>query len=112
MLNEVRLCSRYLEIMKAEGLEISQPALDPNSAEVHHRITLRHPRLTAHKYVLLSLFFFLVDLDYCGSFRLTSYSLSTEFMILFYLLITSFSSFNNNQKLKSKNQVFTFHFSL
>nr|XP_024377147.1 uncharacterized protein LOC112283079 isoform X2 [Physcomitrium patens] len=43
---------RYLEIMKAEGLEISQPALDPNSAEVHHRITLRHPRLTAHKSIV------------------------------------------------------------
>jgi hypothetical protein len=41
---------RYLEIMEAEGLEISQPALDYKS-EVHHRITLRHPRVNAHKSV-------------------------------------------------------------
>lgn len=40
---------RYLEIMEAEGLEISQPALDPASLEIHHRITSRRPRLVAHK---------------------------------------------------------------
>ncbi|CAN1221919.1 hypothetical protein LINGRAPRIM_LOCUS440 [Linum grandiflorum] len=32
---------RYLEIVRSEGLEISQPALDPNSTEIHHRITIR-----------------------------------------------------------------------
>ncbi|KAL7142700.1 hypothetical protein ABFS83_08G141200 [Erythranthe nasuta] len=32
---------RYLEIVKSEGLEISQPALDPNSTGIHHRITVR-----------------------------------------------------------------------
>ncbi|PON70994.1 hypothetical protein PanWU01x14_077040 [Parasponia andersonii] len=32
---------RYLKIVKREGLEISQPALDPNSTEIHHRITIR-----------------------------------------------------------------------
>lgn len=37
--------------MESEGLEISQPALDPRSLEIHHRITRRHPRLLAHKYV-------------------------------------------------------------
>ncbi|KAL6990991.1 hypothetical protein U1Q18_009112, partial [Sarracenia purpurea var. burkii] len=31
----------YLEIVKSEGLEISQPALDPNSTGIHHRITIR-----------------------------------------------------------------------
>jgi hypothetical protein len=31
----------YLKIVKAEGLEISQPALDPNSTGIHHRITRR-----------------------------------------------------------------------
>ncbi|KAL3031616.1 hypothetical protein AAZX31_02G038200 [Glycine max] len=33
--------SRYIEIIKQEGLEISQPALDPHSTEIHHRITIR-----------------------------------------------------------------------
>lgn len=33
--------SRYLDIVKKEGLEISQPALDPNSTDIHHRITIR-----------------------------------------------------------------------
>eukprot|EP01018_Ginkgo_biloba_P024241 Gb_06349 [translate_table: standard] len=33
---------RYLNIMKAEGLEISQPALDPKLSEIHHRITVRN----------------------------------------------------------------------
>ncbi|KAL8468000.1 hypothetical protein ACS0TY_031301 [Phlomoides rotata] len=32
---------RYLDIVKSEGLEISQPALDPNSTGIHHRITIR-----------------------------------------------------------------------
>ncbi|KAL0310651.1 UNVERIFIED_CONTAM: hypothetical protein Sangu_2359800 [Sesamum angustifolium] len=35
---------RYLEIVKSEGLEISQPALDPNSTGIHHRITIRRER--------------------------------------------------------------------
>ncbi|KAG0604802.1 hypothetical protein M758_9G008700 [Ceratodon purpureus] len=43
---------RYLEIMKAEGLEISQPALDPESLEIHHKITRRHPRLTVHRSIV------------------------------------------------------------
>ncbi|CAA0817927.1 Protein of unknown function (DUF707 [Striga hermonthica] len=33
---------RYLDIVKSEGLEISQPALDPNSTGIHHRITVRN----------------------------------------------------------------------
>ncbi|KAL8485282.1 hypothetical protein ACS0TY_027545 [Phlomoides rotata] len=32
---------RYLDIVKSEGLELSQPALDPNSTGIHHRITIR-----------------------------------------------------------------------
>ncbi|XP_057471975.1 uncharacterized protein LOC130760615 isoform X1 [Actinidia eriantha] len=32
---------RYLKIVESEGLEISQPALDPNSTGIHHRITIR-----------------------------------------------------------------------
>jgi len=43
---------RYLKIMHAEGLEISQPALDPASSKVHHKITLRQPHLAAHKSVI------------------------------------------------------------
>lgn len=32
---------RYLQIVRSLGLEISQPALDPNSTGIHHRITIR-----------------------------------------------------------------------
>ncbi|XP_043688067.1 uncharacterized protein LOC122639309 [Telopea speciosissima] len=42
---------RYLEIMKSEGLEISQPALDPNSTGIHHRITIRERRKQIHRRV-------------------------------------------------------------
>ncbi|XP_042520349.1 uncharacterized protein LOC122093867 isoform X2 [Macadamia integrifolia] len=42
---------RYLEIMKSEGLEISQPALDPNSTGIHHRITIRKRRKKVHRRV-------------------------------------------------------------
>ncbi|XP_071714408.1 uncharacterized protein [Rutidosis leptorrhynchoides] len=40
---------RYLEIVKQEGLEISQPALDPKSTDIHHRITVRRKRLKFHR---------------------------------------------------------------
>ncbi|KAF8391397.1 hypothetical protein HHK36_023701 [Tetracentron sinense] len=42
---------RYLKIMKSEGLEISQPALDPNSTEIHHRITIRKRTKKVHRRV-------------------------------------------------------------
>ncbi|XP_022715955.1 uncharacterized protein LOC111275084 isoform X5 [Durio zibethinus] len=42
---------RYLEIVKSEGLEISQPALDPNSTEIHHRITIRARMKKFHRRV-------------------------------------------------------------
>lgn len=44
------LHGRYLQIMEAEGLEISQPALDSNSQDIHHGITRRQPAKRAHKY--------------------------------------------------------------
>lgn len=40
---------RYLEIVEKEGLEISQPALDPQHSEVHHQITIRMPRALVHR---------------------------------------------------------------
>lgn len=40
---------RYLEIVEKEGLEISQPALDPQLSEVHHQITARMPRGPVHR---------------------------------------------------------------
>ncbi|KAL9236750.1 hypothetical protein vseg_011384 [Gypsophila vaccaria] len=40
---------RYLEIVKSAGLEISQPALDPNSTEIHHRITIRKKAKRFHR---------------------------------------------------------------
>ncbi|OMO76579.1 hypothetical protein CCACVL1_15608 [Corchorus capsularis] len=42
---------RYLKIVKSEGLEISQPALDPNSTEIHHRITIRARTKRFHRRV-------------------------------------------------------------
>ncbi|XP_039004322.1 uncharacterized protein LOC120131386 [Hibiscus syriacus] len=42
---------RYLEIVKSEGLEISQPALDPKSMEIHHRITIRARMKKFHRRV-------------------------------------------------------------
>ncbi|XP_065624877.1 uncharacterized protein LOC112036164 isoform X2 [Quercus suber] len=42
---------RYLDIVKREGLEISQPALDPNSTDIHHRITIRARTKKFHRRV-------------------------------------------------------------
>ncbi|KAL3615067.1 hypothetical protein CASFOL_040728 [Castilleja foliolosa] len=42
---------RYLEIVKSAGLEISQPALDPNSTGIHHRITIRNRMKIFHRRV-------------------------------------------------------------
>lgn len=40
---------RYLYIIKEEGLEISQPALDGAKSEVHHHITVRSRRSKLHR---------------------------------------------------------------
>ncbi|XP_073117234.1 uncharacterized protein [Elaeis guineensis] len=40
---------RYLSIIKREGLEISQPALDISKSEVHHRITARLRKGAVHR---------------------------------------------------------------
>ncbi|XP_043706994.1 uncharacterized protein LOC122656489 isoform X2 [Telopea speciosissima] len=45
---------RYLSIIKHEGLEISQPALDPTKSEVHHQITVRGRRSTVHRRIYKS----------------------------------------------------------
>ncbi|XP_033133855.1 uncharacterized protein LOC103830459 isoform X1 [Brassica rapa] len=42
---------KYLKIVKKAGLEISQPALHPNSTEVHHRITVRSRTNVFHRRV-------------------------------------------------------------
>lgn len=42
---------RYLSIVKEEGFEISQPALDPHKSEVHHRITIRSRRSRVHRLI-------------------------------------------------------------
>ncbi|KAK7838611.1 hypothetical protein CFP56_019469 [Quercus suber] len=42
---------RYLKIIKEEGFEISQPALDPNISEVHHHLTARDSRSKVHRWV-------------------------------------------------------------
>ncbi|KAL5562247.1 hypothetical protein UlMin_031994, partial [Ulmus minor] len=43
---------RYLSIIKEEGLEISQPALDSNGSEVHHPLTARDSKRKVHRKVL------------------------------------------------------------
>ncbi|KAJ8748216.1 hypothetical protein K2173_000624 [Erythroxylum novogranatense] len=43
--------TRYLSIIKEEGLHISQPALGPNSTDVHHALTRRKPRDRVHRRV-------------------------------------------------------------
>lgn len=43
---------RYLKIVKSAGLEISQPALDPNSTGIHHRFTVRKKANKFHKRIL------------------------------------------------------------
>lgn len=40
---------RYISIIMEEGLEISQPALDPRKSEVHHHITTRKRRSKVHR---------------------------------------------------------------
>ncbi|CAM8985907.1 hypothetical protein QQ045_008147 [Rhodiola kirilowii] len=42
---------RYLDIVRSEGLEISQPALDPKSLDIHHRITVRRRTNIVHRRV-------------------------------------------------------------
>jgi hypothetical protein len=40
---------RYLNIVKSEGLEISQPGLDSKLSEIHHRITVRKKTGSFHR---------------------------------------------------------------
>ncbi|XP_060667393.1 uncharacterized protein LOC107413746 [Ziziphus jujuba] len=40
---------RYIPIIKEEGLEISQPALDSDKSEVHHLLTARDHKLKVHR---------------------------------------------------------------
>ncbi|VVA30595.1 PREDICTED: LOC110651873 isoform [Prunus dulcis] len=40
---------RYLSIIRKEGLEISQPALDPENSEVHYDLTARDNRTEVHR---------------------------------------------------------------
>ncbi|GMN50182.1 hypothetical protein TIFTF001_019341 [Ficus carica] len=42
---------RYLSIIKQEGLQISQPALDINTSEVHHPLTARDIKHRVHRKV-------------------------------------------------------------
>ncbi|KAK6240391.1 hypothetical protein SCA6_005780 [Theobroma cacao] len=43
---------QYLSIVEDEGLEISQPALDPVKSEVHHQITARRRNSRVHRSVV------------------------------------------------------------
>ena len=40
---------RYLNVVRSEGLEISQPGLDSKLSEIHHRITVRKKTGTFHR---------------------------------------------------------------
>lgn len=43
---------RYLSIVKKEGLQISQPAIDSHKSEIHHRITARDKNSTVHRRII------------------------------------------------------------
>lgn len=43
---------RYLSIVKKEGLQISQPAIDSHKSEIHHRITARDKNSTVHRRIV------------------------------------------------------------
>ncbi|KAG0473267.1 hypothetical protein HPP92_014649 [Vanilla planifolia] len=46
---------RYMQIAFSEGLEISQPAVDPElSLDIHHRITVRSKKAKVHRRVYFS----------------------------------------------------------
>ncbi|RDX84309.1 hypothetical protein CR513_34658, partial [Mucuna pruriens] len=45
---------KYISIIKSEGLEISQPALDIEKSEVHHQITARGRRSNVHRRIYKS----------------------------------------------------------
>ncbi|XP_031248286.1 uncharacterized protein LOC116106071 isoform X1 [Pistacia vera] len=55
---------RYLKIVKSEGFEISQPALDPNSTDIHHKFTIRSRTKKFHRRVY----------DFRGSVKCTNVS--------------------------------------
>ncbi|KAJ4703407.1 Lysine ketoglutarate reductase trans-splicing-like protein (DUF707) [Melia azedarach] len=55
---------RYLQIVKSEGFEISQPALDPNSTDIHHKFTIRARTKKFHRRVY----------DFRGSVKCTNVS--------------------------------------
>ncbi|XP_050384272.1 uncharacterized protein LOC126800891 isoform X2 [Argentina anserina] len=44
---------RYLSIIRTEGLEISQPALDYSKSEIHHQITARVKGSVVHRWIEL-----------------------------------------------------------
>lgn len=45
------ICCRYLSIVQDEGLEISQPALDPAKSVVYHQISARLRGSRVHRSV-------------------------------------------------------------
>lgn len=70
---------RYLSIIKKEGLEISQPALDPEKSELHHPITARDKKSTVHRFSVClrnlcsrmkSYFFLLMIIQGCFNYQL------------------------------------------
>lgn len=52
---------RYLSIVKEEGLQISQPALDLNMSEVHHQITKRLSQQRVHRFLFFYVIFFFMS---------------------------------------------------
>lgn len=63
---------RYIEIVKEEGLEISQPALDPDSTEIHHRITVRARTKKVHRWLFVWSYWYM--------FLLINFKLSLSFI--------------------------------
>ncbi|KAJ8419813.1 hypothetical protein Cgig2_007968 [Carnegiea gigantea] len=45
----LQISYRYIDIVRSEGLEISQPALDPTKSVVHHPLTARQKNIGVHR---------------------------------------------------------------
>lgn len=75
--------SRYMELMFSEGLEISQPALDPElSSEIHHRITIRDRKTKVHRWLYDPFTLWLISKFLSLSFILGSFATGECTMIV------------------------------
>lgn len=63
---------RYIAIVKEEGLEISQPALDPGKSEIYHPLTARIQGSKVHRLTSTSLLS-IIEPMHCSTNQLDYY---------------------------------------